>query len=45
MTTTEVFQGTPEQLKARIDALILALKVIDQIIVCSAKSYYLICYH
>lgn len=45
MTTVEVFQGTGVQLKARIDVLIATPKVIDQIIVCAEKSYYLICYH
>jgi len=45
MTTTFVFQGTPEALKVKVDALISGGKIIDQIIVCSAKSYYLICYH
>lgn len=41
--TTEIFQGTPEQLKTRLDALILAeTPTALQVVPTSAKSYYLI---
>jgi hypothetical protein len=39
---TEIFQGTPEGLKARIDALIATPRVIYQVVALSSKSYYLI---
>lgn len=40
--TTELFQGPPVDLKARVDALILGGAVTLQVIPTSDKSWYLI---
>lgn len=42
--TTEIFQGTPKDLKARLDAIIATPKTINHVIPLAEKSYYIIIY-
>lgn len=43
--TVEIFQGTPAQLKARLEAIIASLKTIQRVEVLADKSWYLIMFN
>jgi len=40
--STEIFQGSPEELKARVDVLIAGAATSIQVVPTASKSYYLI---
>lgn len=42
--TVELFQGTPEALQARLEALIALPKTIDKVIATTEKGRYIIMY-
>jgi len=42
--TVEIFSGSPEKLKVRIDALVVALATINSVILSHEKGKYIILY-